>query len=176
MNFIQNIDISILNFIQEYLRNGFLDNFMPLITRLGDLGIIWVAISLILILSRKYRKIGLMCLGSLILSTIIGEGILKHTIQRSRPFVAVDNIKLLVKAPTSFSFPSGHSFSSFAVATVIANKIKKYKIPVYILASLIVFSRLYLYVHYPSDVLVGVLLGIVCAKVVCKFYKDNSRY
>lgn len=174
MDFIQNSDISILNFIQQHMTNSFCDKVIPFISSLGNLGLIWIVISIVLLISKKYRKVGMLSIGALVLTALMGEGLLKNIIQRGRPFTVVEGIKLLVKAPKSFSFPSGHTASSFAAATVIGKEIKKFKIPVYILAFIIAFSRLYLYVHYPSDVLVGALLGIICANIVLYIYKKRK--
>ncbi|EKS4343545.1 phosphatase PAP2 family protein [Clostridium sporogenes] len=175
MNFIQNVDIYLLDFIHRNIANDFLDKIMIFITSIGNLGLIWIAISLLLLISKKYRKVGMLCIASLVLSSLIGEVVLKNLVQRGRPFTAIEGINLLVKAPKSFSFPSGHTVSSFAVAIVIGKKIKKFKLPIYILAFSIAFSRLYLYVHYPSDVLVGALIGIISANIILYIYnKRNS--
>ncbi|MGO5092870.1 phosphatase PAP2 family protein [Clostridium sporogenes] len=166
MNLIQNIDIYILDFIHKNIANNFLDKIMIFITSIGNLGLIWIGISLLLLISKRYRKVGVLCIASLFLSSLIGEVLLKNLVQRGRPFTAVEGINLLIKAPKSFSFPSGHTASSFAVATVVGRKIEKFKLPIYILAIAIAFSRLYLYVHYPSDVLVGALIGVISAKII----------
>lgn len=168
------IDFSILNFIHDTLQNGIFDKVMPYITLLGNVGMIWIAISIILILNRKYRHIGAMCIVALILATILGEGILKNIIQRPRPFLQMPDISLLITKPTSYSFPSGHTASSFAVAGIIFSTVKKFGIHAIVLASLIAFSRMYLFVHYPSDVLGGILLGLLSSKIVLTVYK--SRY
>ncbi|EJP6472644.1 phosphatase PAP2 family protein [Clostridium botulinum] len=166
MNLIQNMDIYILDFIHKNIANNFLDKIMIFITSIGNLGLIWIGISLLLLISKRYRKVGVLCIASLLLSSLIGEVLLKNLVQRGRPFTAVEGINLLIKAPKSFSFPSGHTASSFAVATVVGRKIEKFKLPIYILAIAIAFSRLYLYVHYPSDVLVGALIGVISAKII----------
>jgi undecaprenyl-diphosphatase len=172
---IQKIDIAILQFINNNLQNPILDKLMPIITSLGDSGMIWIIISFILILSKKYRKVGILSILALTLSTIIGEGILKNIIQRPRPFYELTNIQLLIEKPLSYSFPSGHTGSSFAVAGVIGTLIKKYKIPVITLAVLMAFSRIYLFVHYPTDIVGGIILGLSCSYIVTyRVVKSNK--
>lgn len=170
LELIQKIDISVLRLIHDYSQNYVLDKIMPIITSLGNAGVVWILISTILILNKKYRYIGWMCISALILNAIVGEGILKHLVKRQRPFVSMTDVNLLISKPTSFSFPSGHTSSSFAVVGIICSQLKKYRIPVVLLACLIAFSRLYLFVHYPSDVFAGVIEGLICAKIVLNFY------
>lgn len=174
---IQNIDISILQFIHNNLQNPILDKIMPIVTSLGDSGIIWIIISFMLLISKKYRKVGILSILALILTTAIGEVIIKNLIQRPRPFYEVTNIDLLIQKPLTYSFPSGHTGSSFAVAGVIGKLIKKYKIPVITLACIMAFSRLYLFVHYPTDILGGIVLGLICSYIVTyKELKKNKNY
>lgn len=172
---LQKIDINTLKLIHDYLQNYILDKIMPFITSLGNLGLVWIVISIILISNKKYRSIGLMCMSALILNTILGEGILKHLFERQRPFVSMSTIHLLIDKPTSFSFPSGHTSTSFAVVGIIWSQLRKYRVYVVLIACLIAFSRLYLFVHYPSDILGGIVQGLVCAKIVLKVYPIDGK-
>ncbi|MGL5417733.1 MAG: phosphatase PAP2 family protein [Clostridium sp.] len=178
MNFIQYIDDSILYFIQDHMVNPFLNILMPFITHLGDAGFIWIVISIILLITKKYRKFGICMILSLILSFVLSSIVLKNVFMRPRPCFVNPSIKLLIDIPKGFSFPSGHSMCSFAPATVLFLMNKKVGIPALVLAFLIAFSRLYLFVHYPSDVLVGsiigVIIGIISVKLINKFYKKKS--
>lgn len=167
---IQNFDTGILDFIKDYLHNPFMDKIMPTITSLGNAGFIWIVITLVLIIMPKYRKVGIMSACALILNAILGEVILKNIFERSRPFIGLGDITLLIKEPTSFSFPSGHTASSFAAAGIIGTMIKKYRWQVFTFASLIAFSRLYLYVHYPTDVIGGIILGLFSSGIVLKIW------
>ena len=142
------------------MRSGFLDFVMPIITSLGNGGVIWIAIALIFTATKKYRTAGIAVLAALILNLLIGNVILKPLIARVRPCDINTAVQLLIKRPTDYSFPSGHTLSSFAAATVIFCRDKRLGIAAVILASLIAFSRLYLYVHYPTDILGGILIGI----------------
>lgn len=135
---------------------------------------IWIAISIFFIFKKKYRKIGIIALLALIVNSLLGEVFLKNLIQRPRPFITLENLKLLIEAPTSFSCPSGHTSASFAVAFVIAYYLRKLAIPALILASLISLSRIYLLVHYPSDILLGILLGFVSCILSILIYNKTS--
>ncbi len=161
MNFIQNIDFSLLNWIYNNMRNDFLDVVMPLITMIGDHGLFFIILSILLILTKKYRQVGITMALAILLGFIVGNLILKPFVGRIRPYDVIPNINMLVDALNNYSFPSGHTLSSFAVATVIFLFNKKIGIFAIILATLIGFSRLYLYVHFPTDVLCGALLGIL---------------
>lgn len=176
MNFILEFDLRILDFIQQHLRNEFLDTIFPIITTLGNGGMIWIVIALLFLISRKYRKYGVMLSISLLMCLLIGNITLKPLIARIRPFDINTAITLIISKPTDYSFPSGHTLSSFAAAIIIFYTDKRMGIPALFLASFIAFSRLYLYVHYPSDILFGIILAFVISVTVIKLYKirENS--
>lgn len=163
---IQRLDNSILFFINNNMHNPILDKVMVVFTSLGNNGFIWIIIALLLISKKKYRNIGVMVLGALLLGTILGDGILKPLFHRLRPSADIAPSKLLIVKPMSYSFPSGHTTSSFAAAGVLSKYLKKYAFEFFILASLIAFSRMYLFVHYPTDVLGGIFLGLVCSRII----------
>lgn len=153
-------DWTILYFIQDHLTSPFGDWLMPKITHLGDAGLIWIGLAIILILNKKYRTHGVVMLLALLIGVVIGNLGLKNTIARARPCWIDTSVNLLIPVPTDFSFPSGHTLASVIGATslVIANKkFAWFAIP---LAALIAFSRLYLFVHFPTDVFAAVILGI----------------
>ncbi|WP_066625103.1 phosphatase PAP2 family protein [Clostridium magnum] len=174
MSLIQNVDNSILLYIKNNMHEPNMDKAMVAFTTLGNAGTIWIVIAVLLIVNKKYRKIGFMALGALVLCTILGEGILKHVVQRIRPSADISAVNLLIPKPLSYSFPSGHTASSFAVAGVLAKYFKKYAPGFWILASLIAFSRLYLYVHYPTDILGGIILGVISSNVVIYMFSKFS--
>lgn len=161
MKYVQNIDDKILEYIRRRIKNEKLDRIMPFITRLGDCGMLWLAISLVFLITNRYHYHGMLIIISLLFCIIIGNVIIKLLCARMRPCHVNDKINLLISRPRDYSFPSGHTMSSFAAATIIANANYKIGIVSFIVAILIAFSRLYLYVHYPSDVLVGAILGVV---------------
>lgn len=161
MMIIESMDINILNYIQDNIRNPILDRIMPFITSLGNMSFIWIISGVVLICVKKYRKYEYMLFLSLILCALIGNITLKPMIARIRPFDTYTLIDgLLIKAPTDYSFPSGHTMCSFAPSVVLFYFNKKIGMGAFLLSVLIAFSRLYLYVHYPSDVFAGMVIGI----------------
>jgi undecaprenyl-diphosphatase len=172
-NSFQRIDNRILDFIENYLRFPFLDKIMTIITWTGNCGIVWSLLSIYLIHSNNYRMVGYRVIISLILTAIVGEGIIKHLIRRSRPFIAINQGAILISKPISYSFPSGHAASSFSVAGVFIIQNSDMSIYITSLALLIAFSRLYLKVHYPSDVLIGIILGLSCSIAVCSLFNSG---
>ena len=139
---------------------------MPRVTALGNGGLIWVVIAVFLIVQKKYRNYGAAILGALILSSLIGDYGLKPFVARMRPYNAIPGVSILIPPLSDYSFPSGHTMSSFSAATVIFRAHKRYGTAALILAALIAFSRLYLFMHYPSDVLAGAVLGVLIGHFV----------
>lgn len=166
---ITQLDFYILNAIQE-MRTPFLDFLMPVITYLGSGGTVWIVTAVIMLFFRKTRKAGIAVLLSLLIGLLMSTVLLKGLVGRIRPFNMpeglLDASSLLIGVPSGeFSFPSGHSVSSFSAAMVLLMFDKRIGSPALILAVLIAFSRLYLYVHFPTDILGGLVLGIVFAVV-----------
>lgn len=169
MSYILNLDDLILGFIQSNMRNPFLDTLMPMITFLGDKGLLWLTIAFCLIGIAKYRPYGIVLVLTLLVVAFIDEIVLKNIFERIRPCYASPISAMLITPPTSFSFPSGHTASSFACAFVLWKWNKSLGSIAYILASLIAFSRLYLFVHYPTDILGGIFVGTTVAIAVYHF-------
>ena len=161
-------DFPILEWIAHNLQYPFLDSVMPLITQLGDAGIVWILVAAVLLFLPKHRTSGLGILFALIIGFLVCNVILKPLVARPRPYDYLlthfgKTVTLLIEAQHDFSFPSGHTIASFEAATVLILDRKKIAIPCLFLACLIAFSRLYLYVHYPTDVLASILLGSAIA-------------
>lgn len=158
-----------LNFLEKLqtIRHPILDWIMIFFTKLGDVGMIWIITSIVLLFFKKYRMVGVTSLLALIIGAILTDLILKGWIGRERPFTHLDSERikeiLIIKKPSSLSFPSGHTTSSFASGIVLAYYFRKYRIPFILLASLIAFSRMYLYVHFPTDILAGLIVGTLAA-------------
>ena len=155
------MELTILDFIQEHMRNAFLDVGMPFVSTLGNAGIIWIALTVVLLISKKHRKTGILMALALVFDVILCNGILKNAVARTRPFDVNTGISLLVKKPTDYSFPSGHSLSSFAAAMAIFMNHRKMGVAALLFAFIMGCTRLYFYVHYPTDVLAGMLFGLI---------------
>lgn len=170
------LDWNILYFIQDHIRSPFGDWLMPKITMLGNIGLIWIIFALILIFNKKYRIHGLVMLAALGIGVLIGNLVLKNLVARSRPCWIDTNIQMLIPIPTDFSFPSGHTLASVIGATCLTMTNRKFGIIAIPLAVLIAFSRLYLFVHFPSDVLISTILGLVIASLSMLFlYKPIEK-
>ena len=181
MEAILGFDFAILDFIRENIANPVLDVIMKIITHSGDAGIIWIAAALLCLIFKKTRKAGTCMAIALILVLLICNLTLKPIIARPRPFMLREEIELIISAPSGFSFPSGHTASSFAAAVGLFIYHKKLGIAALIWAFLIAFSRLYFCVHFPTDVLAGAVLGIaaglgayaVTEKYLCVKREEN---
>ena len=161
-------DLPILDWIQANLTSGFMDTFMPFITKFGDHGLFWMIVAAVLVIFPKTRKTGLGMAFAMAIGLVVCNMTLKPLVARIRPYdLQLEHfgitIQLLGERMHDFSFPSGHTIASFEAATVLLKNSKKMGIPAMILAVLIAFSRLYLYVHYPTDVLCSVVLGVLFA-------------
>lgn len=155
---------SILLWIQEVIRQPVLTPIIKFITSLGNHGLIWIAITVCLLLFKKTRKVGVMSAIALMGSLIVNNMILKNLVARIRPYEVIDGLERIIEKQKDLSFPSGHSGSSLAAGVVLFRNLpKRFGIPALILAILIALSRLYVGVHYPTDVLVGILDGILLA-------------
>ena len=161
-------DLPILDWIASNIWCPALDVLMPIITMFGDGGIFWIVISVLLMLTKKHRRTGLGMAFALVMGLLVCNIILKPGVARIRPYdfqmkYFAKEIQLIAGGMHDFSFPSGHTIACFEACTALMRGNKKFGIPALVLASLIAFSRMYLYVHYPTDVLAGALLGTVFA-------------
>lgn len=172
---LQKIDEFILFFLQNNIKNPMLDGIMVYLSSLGNNGFLWVMTALLLLLFKRSRKCGICLLCSIYLATILGDGILKPLIGRVRPCNAFPQVKLLIPAPHAPSFPSGHTMVGFASAKVIFYYYRQSGYAAYALAALIAFSRMYLFVHYPSDILGGILFGTLTSALVLSVAKNYNR-
>lgn len=163
---------NILLWIQENLRTDWLNPILIAITSLGNAGLFWIVLTIALLILKRTRRVGILCVMALLGSVLINNLILKNVIARIRPYEVIEGLKIIVKAPMDTSFPSGHSAASFAAGVVLLRNLpKKAGIPLFVLAWLIALSRLYVGVHYPTDVAAGILSGTMIAIVVQWLYE-----
>ena len=142
----------VLLWIQEHMRNDFLTPVLTFLTHLGDHGYFWIALTILFLLLKKTRKVGGLMTCSLLLNTLVNNVLLKNLVARTRPYEVVDGLHRIIEAQSDYSFPSGHTGSAFVIA----------------------FSRLYVGVHFPTDVLGGALIGAVIAYLVCAVYRRKT--
>lgn len=141
---------------------------------LGNSGMIWIILTIILLIIPKTRKRGIVMMLALLLDLLLCDGILKHLVSRTRPCDINTAIELLIARPTDYSFPSGHTAAAFASVTALKLSGEKvlWKVSL-VLAAIIAFSRLYLYVHFPTDVLGGLVVGLICG---CLAYVISKKF
>ncbi len=160
MDFLGQIESSILLWIQEYLRADWLNPIVNFITNLGNAGWFWLILLTGMLFFKKTRKIGITGFIAVLIGFLITNVCLKNLVARVRPYEVIEGLTYITKTPSDWSFPSGHSTASMAASVVLFCKLpKKYGVPALVLGILISLSRLYVGVHYPTDVLVGMLVG-----------------
>lgn len=165
---VQQADIAVLLFIQEHMRSECMHGFWRAVTSIGNVGWFWILTSVLLLLLKKTRGVGMASACSLALGFLVANLLLKNLVARPRPYDVVAAIVPLIPRPVDLSFPSGHTCAAFAASLVYLRMLpKKYGVPLTVLACLIAFSRLYLGVHYPSDVLGGFLVAYGVSSLVC---------
>lgn len=147
------------------IHNPVLDKVMVLVSALGNAGIFWIAVGLLLLITKRYRRGGAQMLVAMAVTFIIGNLILKNLVARERPCWIDPQVQLLMASPSDYSFPSGHSMNGFAGSVSLLCIDKRIGIPAVILAAVIAFSRLYLFMHFPTDVFAGIVIGLVIALI-----------
>lgn len=183
LQFIQNFDEASLLWIQSFLRFDFLTPILRFLSQLFDHGMLSIILCILFLFFKKSRYLGFTATTSLILGTVITNLTLKNLVGRARPYQVLDTLETLTHLPADSSFPSGHTCAAFAVAGVLffccARKIG---IPALIFATLIGWSRLYLGIHFPTDVFVGTFIGLITSFISCLlwhtygYYRKSSRW
>ena len=171
------MEFDILYLIQNYLRTNTIDQIMVKIFNdfVGAKGEIWIILGILLLVFPKTRKTALCLLSAYIISYFLGDGVLKNLIARPRPCVLKDNVALLIGCPTSYSCPSVHSMLAFASASSIFWFHKKTGVVALVFAAMVAFSRLYFFVHFPTDVLLGAVLGFAIGTAVYFLSKAGEK-
>ncbi len=157
-------DYRILDWFQT-IHTPVLSHIFHWFTMMGEAGIVWIAIGILLLFPKHTRKTGIVVLLALLFCLITGNALLKNIVARPRPCWRHPEVELLISVPRDYSFPSGHTMSSFAAAVSIFLWDKRWGIPALSGAVLISLSRLYFYVHYPTDVAAGFVIGVLLAFV-----------
>lgn len=161
MHYIKKLDFSLLNWVQSHFKTRCMDRIMLFSSRLGDGGAIWIIYALLFACSRELRSIGATLALCVSLCALVGNFAIKPVFRRTRPCNIDSTRPLLLSRPADSSFPSCHTMTSFAAAIVtMCQAGGLLGITSLFFASMISFSRVYLYVHYPSDVLIGAALGV----------------
>ena len=154
-----NIELKIQDWFQT-LHTPVLDKFMTSVTKLGNAGIFWIILTVLFLLIPKMRKTGVVMAAALIIDLLLCNVLLKNLVARTRPYDVNTGIQLLVAKLRDYSFPSGHTAASFASVTALyLSGERRIWIIALVISCLIAVSRLYLYVHYPTDVLGGIIFG-----------------
>lgn len=167
------IEMQILDGIQS-LRTPFLDMLMPVVSKAA---ILWFLLPVLLFIRKDTRKASWIVLAAIVLDVVLCNGLLKNLIQRVRPCDVNQAVTLLVARPTDYSFPSGHTALSFAAVSGLweSGKRKTWRIPLLVIACVVAFSRLYLYLHYPTDILAGIAVGIFCGWAAMRLVRLMTR-
>lgn len=206
MDTILQLDGELLIWIQQLLHSVWLTPVMKVITLFGEYGIFWIVLCLVLIMFKKTRRLGIICLAALAFTFVINNLTLKLLIDRERPWTVFEDVIQMLPHPGDSSFPSGHSANSMGPAWAMflaslpakvqikssdgklrieknydrtpclgwngvgadARLVHRFSIAAVVLALLVGLSRLYLGMHYPTDVACGLLVGVICATIVYK--------
>ena len=174
---IQIFDETALLWIQENLR-GLLDPVVEGYTTLGNTGLMWIVLSLAMLCWKPTRKAGVAALAAMVLGLLCTNVVLKHLVARTRPWLVVEGLTALVDEHDPNSFPSGHTSASFAAASAWCRTLPRrwMGVTAVVLAALMGFSRLYVGVHFPSDVLAGVLVGLFCGWLACLLWQRFAAW
>lgn len=179
-DWITTMDLKILDWIQNTVRCDGLDHFFAAFTALGNKGLLFILIGIVLLCIPRYRKWGVCVLSALLLGLIFGNALIKNIVGRARPYDLVQDIQLVIDQLNDYSFPSGHTMAAFETFMVIrCMPVRRYvKGIAGVFAVGMALSRLYLYVHYPSDVIAGIVLGslfgIMAVRIVDSIFAERQ--
>ena len=167
-------ELSFLHMLESIHDGGIVDGIMILLSTLGNAGILWIAISLILLIPNRARKVGLQTIIAMLVTFIVGNLILKNIIHRARPYVVDPTLQLLIAKPSEYSFPSGHTMNGYTAAITFFFYNKKWGSIAIVFATAIAFSRMYNLVHFPTDIMGGLTIGI-CSAISVHYFMNRKK-
>lgn len=173
ISFINTFDYNAMLWIQEHIRSFVLSAILIPITESGNAGLLFIGIALVMLFFKKTRKCGILMLISMLVCSLLNNVMVKNIVKRPRPFTSYSTLIPLIPPPGQYSFPSGHTAAAFSCMTVLFFTHRKYAYAGILLATIMGFSRIYVGVHYPSDVIAGAVIGIVTACVIGYIYKKR---
>ncbi len=162
-------EFTILDWIQNNMRSPWLDTLVANFSELANIGAPWILLALVLIMYKPTRRTGCFLAAAMLLEFVVVDMGMKPLFDRPRPCDVNTAIDMLVQRPNSASFPSGHSAQAFVVSSALYYCHSKLFVPVLVVSVLMALSRLYLYVHFPTDVMIGMLVGWLCGFVAVEF-------
>lgn len=179
MNTLNILEADLLLWVQNNFRTEVLNPLMYCASEINNSGMLAIAMVVVLLVWKRYRSVGITACISLVSEFLLVSVLIKRIVARLRPYVVNEALTILGSVPTDYSFPSGHTASAFAVSTVMLLCMpKRYGIPAVVIAALIAFSRLYNAAHYPTDVLVGMLIGsvtgVLAVKLIYRRFRDKK--
>ena len=160
----------VLLWIQNWLRFEWLDGPVTAFSKLGNAGMLWLVLCAVFLLFRRTRRAGALGLAALAMGFLLCNGVLKPLLHRARPWLVVEGLRRMVTPGDAHSFPSGHTCAAFAAAWTWRRQLpRRWMGRIAVLAAVLMgLSRLYLGVHFPTDVLAGALVGMLSAWIMCK--------
>ena len=179
MNTLNVFEADLLFWIQSNLRINGLNQLMQCASEINNAGMLAIGMVVVLLIWKTYRTVGITAFTSLLSEFLLVNVLIKQIVARPRPYVVNEALAVLGTVPTDYSFPSGHTASVFAVASVMLLCMpRRYGIPAVVIAAIVALSRLYNVAHYPTDVLAGMLIGsvvgVLAVKLVYVRFKDKK--
>lgn len=170
-------DASVLLWVQDHVRTALGDWIIPLWSSLGNTGALWIVLSLLLLCFRRTRRAGALALGGMFINLLVVNGAIKHIVARPRPWLVVEGLEVLLFEPDPNSFPSGHTSAAFAFAAALCCELRIPWVRVLAVAAaaFMGWSRIYVAVHFPSDVVTGALIGVLCGLLAVWLYRRFLR-
>lgn len=177
MSLIQLIDSSAMHLIHDAVQCGFLDGFMPFVSLLGTGGFIWIVVAVFLLINKNTRATGVTMCAAMLLCYLFGNLFLKNLVARPRPYALEPDIIMLVPPSIEpYSFPSGHTMNAVSASATLMMRKTRFAWAAMLLAALTAFSRIYLMMHFPLDVVAGALIGAASAYICCCAAKRHEQY